>query len=466
MPTVHWFRRDLRLSDNPALLAAVERARAEGDGRVTPLFVLDPVLWDPAGDVRRAALVASLTSLSESLGGRLLVRSGRPESVVAEVARSVGAREVHVASDFAPYGAARDGRVETALSGAGAELVRTGSPYAVAPGRVCKGDGTPYRVYTPFYRAWLTHGWRAPALGCPPDIEWHCPPSTEALPASPDLGALVLPPAGEAAAVARWHAFRDEGLARYDERRDLPAVAGTSGLSAALKWGEIHPRTLLRDLADQPDSEGVTVFRKEIAWREFYADVLLHHPRSVTESLDPRFAEMQHDEGDLADSRFDAWCHGRTGYPFVDAGMRQLLAEGWMHNRVRMVVASFLVKDLHLPWWRGAEWFMRWLRDGDVASNQHGWQWAAGCGTDASPYFRVFNPVSQGLRFDPAGDYVRAYIPELRHLSGKSAHEPWSALGQLGGPAGDEEGYPTRIVDHALEREESLRRFASLPRRT
>ena len=201
------------------------------------------------------------------------------------------------------------------------------------------------------------------------------------------------------------------------------------------------------------------MFRKEIAWREFYADVLHHAPASARTWLDPRFGQMQHDADADADARFAAWCEGRTGFPFVDAGMRQLLAEGWMHNRVRMVVASFLVKDLHLPWQRGARWFMRHLRDGDLASNQHGWQWTAGSGTDAAPYFRVFNPVTQGLRFDPDGDYVRRYVPELRALPGSAAHEPWKhpSLGL---------DYPNPVVDHGEERAESLRRYAALPPRT
>ncbi|MEK9664338.1 MAG: FAD-binding domain-containing protein, partial [Candidatus Nanopelagicales bacterium] len=238
------------------------------------------------------------------------------------------------------------------------------------------------------------------------------------------------------------------------DRRDLPAVAGTSAMSHHLNWGEIHPRPMLADLGD---TEGEEVFRKEIAWREFYADVLHQHPTSARQSLDPRFDnDFAWDDGERADTLFDAWATGRTGYPFVDAGMRQLLAEGWMHNRVRMVVASFLVKDLHLPWQRGAAHFMRWLRDGDLASNAHGWQWTAGCGTDASPYHRVFNPVGQGERFDPDGEYVRRYVPELTHLPGKAAHKPWDVLGGYDG------GYPERIVDHAAERLDALDRFARM----
>jgi deoxyribodipyrimidine photo-lyase len=321
---------------------------------------------------------------------------------------------------------------------------------------VLKGDRTPYRVYTPFFTAWSAHGWRAPAPDPDAWPDWRRdesgPFASDGIPDEPDLGATVLPPSGEEAALARWDEFRADGLSSYADLRDRADLAGTSGLSTHLKWGEIHPRTLLADL---DDSRGHEVFRKEIAWREFYADVLHHAPDSARTWLDPRFARMEHDAGPVADARFDAWSQGLTGYPFVDAGMRQLLAEGWVHNRVRMVVASFLVKDLHLPWQRGARWFMQHLRDGDLASNQHGWQWVAGSGTDASPYFRIFNPVTQGLRFDPDGDYVRRYVPELRGLAGKEAHEPWKA--PLLAP-----DYPAPVVDHGEERDESLRRYAAL----
>jgi deoxyribodipyrimidine photo-lyase len=220
----------------------------------------------------------------------------------------------------------------------------------------------------------------------------------------------------------------------------------------ALRWGQVHPRTLLAELND---SRAHDVYRRELCWREFYADVLFHVPQSARQSLKPTMHAMRTDNGPTADARFAAWTEGRTGYPFVDAGMRQLLAEGWIHNRVRMVVASFLVKDLHLDWQRGASHFMQWLRDGDIASNQHGWQWTAGTGTDAAPYFRVFNPVTQGIKFDPNGDYVRKYIPELAQLPGASAHTPWDAPLLA-------DKYPERIVDHSVERNEALARLEEL----
>lgn len=447
MTTVLWFRRDLRLTDNPALVEAVT---SSPDGSVVGLFVIDQALWGPAGDVRRAYLVDALHALDARMDGALLVRHGDPRVIVPEVAATAGATSVHVASDFGPYGQSRDDQVAQRLEAAGVQWRPIGSPYAVAPGRVNKSDGTAYRVYTPFYRAWLAHGWRAPAPDPKRSPRWVMPQECDGIPARPDLGSLQLPPAGEDAALARWDAFRSTGLADYEDRRNRPDLAGTSVLSHHLRWGEIHPRTLLADLGDGP---GDDVFRKEIAWREFYADVLERHPNSARGSLDARYDDsMEWDSGAVADERFTAWAEGRTGYPFVDAGMRQLRAEGWIHNRVRMVVASFLIKDLHLPWQRGAHEFMNWLRDGDLASNSHGWQWTAGCGTDASPYYRVFNPVTQGQKFDPDGDYVRRYIPELAQLPGKSAHTPWDA------PDGYAHGYPARIVDHAAERLVALAR--------
>ena len=444
-----WFRRDLRLLDNPALLAAIEAARSAGDGQVVPLFVIDPALWDVAGAPRQAYLAASLASLKASLGGVLLVRHGNPVEVLPQVCREVDAVSVHAAADYGRYGAARDAAVAAALGETPMEFL--GSPYAVAPGRVTKDDGTAYRVYTPFWRAWERHGWRSPAPLPGADAQYVAPTRDDGIPEVGDPG-IPVPPAGEDAAWDRWHAFRKRGLAQYADGRNRPDVDGTSAMSHHLKWGEVHPRSLLAELG--PDDE---VFRKELAWREFYADVLAQRPSSVTASLDARYdAVMRWTTGAEADRLLQAWVDGRTGYPFVDAGMRQLRETGWMHNRVRMVVASFLVKDLHLPWQLGARAFMRFLVDGDTASNAHGWQWTAGCGTDASPFYRVFNPVGQGLKFDPDGDYVRRFVPELAHLPGAAAHEPWDHAD------GYAHGYPERIVDHKVEREAALADYAAL----
>lgn len=446
MPSILWFRRDLRLDDHPAILAAGT------DGAVLPVFILDPrQLYGPEA-VSRTYLLRSLRSLNAQLEGRLCVRTGAAEDVIEAVAREVNASAVHISADYGTFGRRRDAAAERALTDIGVPLVRTGSPYAVAPGRVLKQDGTPYRVYTPFLRAWQAHGWRAPAVG--PRPTWISAES-ESIPPDDQLDAMRMPHAGEPAAMLQWRAFRESGLHAYADNRDRADLDGTSQLSAALRFGEVHPRTLLADLGDAPGHE---VFRKELAWREFYADVLWHTPRTATEYLDERFASMQYDTGATARLRFAAWCEGRTGFPFVDAGMRQLLAEGWMHNRARMVVASFLVKDLHLEWQQGERWFAQWLRDYDRASNAHGWQWTAGCGTDASPYFRIFNPVAQGQKFDPNGDYVRRYVPELAHIPGAAVHEPWKST------AGYAHGYVEQIVDHAAERTESLRRYEQIKR--
>jgi deoxyribodipyrimidine photo-lyase len=446
--SVLWFRRDLRLGDNPALLAARDAA---GDG-VLPLFVLDDALRRPSGAPRLAFLYRSLRALDAALDGRLVVLRGRPENVVPRVAREIDASSVHVAADFGPYGRERDERVAAALSD-GVPLVRTGSPYAVAPGRVRKDDGTPFRVYTPFYRAWRRHGWRGPADSADARVRWLTGVDSTGVPADPGLpGGLELPEAGEAAALHRWTGFRDSALTAYADHRDRPDLAGTSRLSVYLKYGVVHPRTLLADL---PGGAGAETFRKELAWREFYADVLWQEPRSARECLNTAFAALRLDSDQ---DRFAAWAEGRTGYPIVDAGMRQLRTEAWLHNRVRMIVASFLVKDLHLDWTLGAREFLHRLVDGDLASNNHGWQWVAGCGTDASPYHRVFNPVTQGLKFDPSGDYVRRYVPELRSVAGPAVHEPWDL------PDGLPAGYPDRIVDHAAARAEALARYDKVRR--
>ncbi|WP_418277952.1 cryptochrome/photolyase family protein [Isoptericola jiangsuensis] len=447
-----WFRRDLRLADNPALVAAVEAARADGH-EVVGLYVLDDVLWSRAGTNRLAYLRASLAALDEAMGGALAVRRGDAADVLPGVLREAGAREVHVAASHEPYGRRRDERVRSALAALDVPLVATGSAYAVSPGRLRTRAGSPYQVFTPFRSAWLEHGWRAPAPR-PRSIGWASLPGEE-LPDPPPTDA-TLPTAGEHAARRRWHEFLADGLAGYDQRRDRPDVDGTSAMSVHLRWGEIHPRTMLADLAvavgEGVPADDVASFRSELAWREFHADVLHHSPGARTRSLRTVVPPDAWTVGPQAEAWFDAWARGRTGYPFVDAGMRQLLATGWMHNRVRMVVASFLVKDLHVRWQRGAEHFMAHLVDGDVSQNQLNWQWVAGTGHDAAPYFRIFNPVTQGAKFDPDGRYVRRWVPELRDIEGGRVHEPW----KLDTPPA---GYPAPLVDHRHERQVSLDDF-------
>ena len=423
-----WFRRDLRLTDNPALLSAIANSE-----EIVPLFILDPALIKQAGTKRLAYLANSLHELDASLGGKLHVVAGDQ----VEVLRSYDAKEVHISQEFEPYGAARDKRVAEA----GINLIATGSPYAVAPGRVIKPDGTNYRVYTPFYKGWLEHGWRAP-VAAPKEFNALKPNKNQRQ--FPEWRTeYEIPQAGEAAALERFAWFKKNALDNYDEQRNMAGIDGTSRMSAPLKFGEVHPRTLLQGLNS---TKAHDTFRKEIAWREFYADVLFHNPHTIDEYYTEKFSKMRYDQ---PGEKFKAWCEGRTGYPFVDAAMRQLVTTGWMHNRTRMVVASFLVKDLHIEWQHGANFFMEHLVDYDPASNSHGWQWTAGCGTDASPYYRVFNPTEQGRKFDPDGDYIRKFIPELAKVPTELIHEPGIS-------------YIAPIVDHKEERVESLARLEEI----
>ena len=437
--SIIWFRRDLRISDHPALVAAL----SESD-EIVPVFIIDSKLIERTGSNGLAYLAQSLQHLDASLDKKLQVIAGQPIDVLKKLQEKYNAQSVHISAEYEPVSAAQDAEIEKS----GIKLVRTGSAYAVAPGRVLKpSDQTPYRVYTPFYRAWLTHGWRKPEQK-PKSITAVTPDSdSRQFPDWKVPTGVSITEAGEAAANERFKHFQKNGLDNYDEARNLAGIDGTSKMSAHLTWGEIHPRTLLAPLGQSKAHE---VFRKEIAWREFYADVLFNNPHTETDYYAPQFAKMRYDK---PGKQFKAWCEGNTGYPFVDAAMRQLLAEGWMHNRTRMVVASFLVKDLHLEWQLGERFFREHLVDYDVASNAHGWQWTAGCGTDASPYYRVFNPVEQGKRFDENGDYVRKYVPELAHLKGIEIHEPWDVLG------GYLKDYPQPIVNHATERLESLARL-------
>lgn len=441
MTSLLWLRRDLRRTDHPAFAAAAAA------GPVAPVYVLDPTLWDRAGAAPRAWLAASLRAAREAFDGALTIRYGKPVDVIPELAAEFGASAVHVTAESTPYGRRRDRTVAQALQDKGIDWVATGSHYAVTHGTVRTAAGTGYAVFTPFQRAWLAHGWPGPGVE-PKGVRLlaaddHDHPLDSVL-------QVGFPRAGTAAALQRWQEFLDTALENYPEDRDRPDLFGTSGLSPYLKHGAIHPRQLLADLGTRTDVAAQR-FRTELAWREFYADVLWHDPRSAWQDLRPALQAMDYDE---AGPLVEAWRSGHTGFPLVDAGMRQLVATGWMHNRVRMVTASFLTKDLHVRWQVGARHFLDQLIDGDLASNNHGWQWVAGTGTDAAPYFRVFNPVTQGRTYDPAGEYVRRWIPELAHLPGAAAHEPWQH------PAGYREGYPRPIVDHAEERREALRRYA------
>src|SRR5918998_244715 len=423
-PALWWVRRDLRLADNPALRAAIDEGEA-----VLPLFVLDPMLLGSAGPARRAWLLAALHALDTDLQD-----AGWPRK-----------------------GGRRRGRVGAALGGGGTGLRRTGSPYAVAPGTLTNGGSGPFQIFSPFYRAWLEHGVHGPAPEVAAGtVSWL--KADERVPTEePDPG--LVQQAGEEPARRAWQAWLDkdpEGVSDYARLHNFPGPDATSHLSVALRWGHLHPRTVLADLAARP-GKGSIALARQVAWRDFYADTLFHRPDAVTQPIKPEFGQMPTDEpdpGTLAAERLAAWQQGRTGYPLVDAGMRQLRAENWMHNRVRMVVASFLIKDLHLAWQHGAAYFMTYLYDGDIAQNQLNWQWVAGCGTDPAPYFRIFNPVKQSEKFDPDGTYIRRYLPELADVPDEHLHEPWGA------PAGVPAGYPEPIVDHATERKRALERYA------
>lgn len=430
MPTTRllWFRRDLRLSDLPALAEA-----GTDDADVLACYVLDPRLVGGAGARRLQFLYDSLRELRDTLDGRLLVTRGRPETRIPNLAQQIGASSVHISAEFTPFGVRRDALVRDALGSI--ELVATGSPYLVSPGRLTKSDGTPYQVFTPYYRRWVEHGWRSPARTGPKSARWIDPAGLEAENTEiPDPGTELAFPAGERAARRRWKQFAKRAVTDYDTDRDRPDLDNTSRMSAYLHFGNIHPRTMAADLDTR--AAGPRAYLRELAFRDFYAAVLAQWPRSAWWNFNADFDAIELDDGADARQVFAAWQDGRTGFPIVDAGMRQLRQTGFMPNRVRMIAASFLVKDLHLPWQWGARWFLDQLVDGDVASNNHGWQWAAGSGTDAAPYFRVFNPQTQATKFDPDGVYVRRWIPELG--------------------TGD---YPGPIVDHGRERAEALRRY-------
>lgn len=442
-----WLRRDLRLHDHPALGAAHDAAED-----VLPVFILDPALLAHSA-VRTSALMSALREVNEAYDGALVLRTGSPAKVLPDLVAQTGANSVHISVETTPLGRRRDEKVRAALGKT--PLVPTGSPYAVGPGTIFNGSGSPYKVFTPFSKAWREHGWPQPAT-VPHGLTWRRGVASDELPSEPQLPAgLQVGQVGETAALVRWQDFANDAVADYSDQRNFPAVDGTSRLSVQLKYGTIHPRTLLADLQGRK-GKGVHTFVNEIAWREFYADVLWHNPQSAWADLRNSLSTMPYDNPDddpETSGLVRAWREGKTGYPFVDAGMRQLLAQGWMHNRVRMVTASFLVKHLHVWWPVGAKHFMEHLVDGDIASNNHGWQWVAGTGTDAAPYFRIFNPITQGQRFDPAGDYIRTFVPELRHLEGKQVHEPWKALD------GHSHGYPDPIVEHSQARSEALARY-------
>ncbi len=439
-PVVMWFRRDLRLEDHAALAAAA----AEGD--VIGLFIVDPAFAAATGTGRALFMRQAVAQLSAQMGEALVIKVGDPAEVLTEISATTGAQSVFVTREYTPYGRARDLRVAEALRQVGARLRGVGSNYLVEPGRVLKASGDPYAVFTPFSKVWRALATDVP-VDAPQQISWGHLPSDSWVPTTEHHRepAVQWFSADPAAVSARWEKFCAGPVGSYHQTRDLAATDGTSRLSVALRWGLVHPRSLIADLraadavGDEDSREGIRVFTSELAWREFYADVLFHQPHTAWKNLNPKMDAIRIDTDAAARARFERWASGHTGFGIVDAGMRQLRATGWMHNRVRMIVASFLVKDLHLPWQWGARHFMDHLLDGDLASNQHGWQWAAGTGTDAAPYFRVFNPHTQQQRYDPDDTYCAQWIPE------------W------GSPQ-----YLAPMVDHAAERIEALARYSAI----
>ena len=440
MKTAFLFSRDLRLQDNEALSYA-----AETSSELLPVFQI-PENFDSLSAIRQHSLIESLKSLSGSLPQGLEVTSD-----LKSVLLSLGIERVVATKLYDTSGLIAQAELAELLFPLGIPLELKGSNYAIAPGSVTKDDGSGVKVYTPFYKRWMNYGWVKPFTLSLEAVNWLKPTSLR-LPQANENAPFKIR-AGEEYALATWERFKRHRLNGYAEARNRMDLGGTSHLSHALAHGEIHPRTLLLDLGDSEDED---VFRKELAWREFYADVMFRNPHTLDDYYEPKFAGMRYADPVNDGELLEAWKQGRTGYPVVDAAMRQLNSTGWMHNRARMIVASFLVKDLHFEWQVGARYFEQQLTDFDPASNAHGWQWTAGCGTDASPYYRVFNPVTQGEKFDPNGDYVRKFVPELGHIDGSKVHQPWDLID------GYVNGYPLRVVDHASERDESLRRLEEI----
>jgi deoxyribodipyrimidine photo-lyase len=455
-----WFRRDLRVHDHPALVAAIESADV-----VIPVFVFDDALlagrWPAPNRIwfMRESVAALSRSLAER-GASLRVLRGRPAEVLPAFAREAGAADVYLTRDATPYGRARDRAVAARLGEQRATLHAKRGLYVHEPDEVVTRDGRGFAVYGAYRRAWEALARRAPL-----DAPAHVPgpadaPRPDPLPevAAPEADPSLIPEPGEAAARDRLARWLEAGIEGYAGSRNRLDVEGTSRLSQDLRWGLVSPTEVVERAAGAGD--GYRTFVNEIAWREFYGHVLWHHPRIAREPFQRDLAALETRDDPEG---FEAWRAGRTGYPVVDAAMRQLRATGFMHNRARMIAASFLAKHLLLDYRLGEAEFMRHLTDGDIASNNGGWQWTASTGTDPQPWFRVFNPILQGRRFDPDGAYVRRWVPELRSVPAVAIHEPWTMDPATQATAGCRIGvdYPAPIVDHASARERSLAAYAA-----
>lgn len=468
--SIVWFRQDLRLEDNPALTAAVKRG-----GPIIPVYVWAPEEeedWAP-GAASRYWLHHSLKSLEasfEKAGSRLIVRRGNSLEELESVARSVNAGALFWNRRYEPAITERDETIKRTFQERGLEVKSFNGSLLVEPWEVTTKQGSPYKVFTPFWKACLEQIDPADPLPVPKTI-----PAPESWPKYLRIETLELEPKidwaegirntwsfGEDAAHERFEAFLDEWLSDYAEGRDRPDRDGTSMLSPHLHFGEIGPRQVWHAVQaaasghNSPGARrGAEKFLSELAWREFSHNLLHNFPHLPHAPMQEKFADFPWADDEEA---LEAWQRGQTGYPIVDAGMRQLWETGWMHNRVRMIVASLLTKDLLISWKHGARWFWDTLVDADLANNTQGWQWTAGCGADAAPYFRIFNPVSQGERYDPKGDYVRRWVPELAEMPDTWIHKPWEAPKELLAEAGVklDETYPLPIIDHSKARERAL----------
>lgn len=455
-PVIFWFRRDLRLADNEALSLTAR------SGPVIPVFIDAPheQAWSP-GAASRWWLHHSLEHLGRSLeksGSRLILRRGGSVDNLVDLAVETSAKGVFWNRLYEPVIRERDDRAEQALRQRGIEVTTGNGSLLVEPWNLATRSGSPFRVFTPFWRALQAQlepspTLRKPALRAP--APW---PDSLML---RDLDLLPRPnwaqgladtwSPGEEGAAHRLSAFDSAQVSCYDDRRDVPGAEATSRLSPHLAFGELSPRQVLSAASRCGDEAAAEPWLRQIGWREFAHHLLYHFPHTVDEPMRPEFSRFpwQCSRSDLR-----AWQQSKTGYPLVDAGMRQLWQAGWMHNRVRMVVASFLVKHLLLPWQQGARWFWDTLVDADLANNTLGWQWTAGCGADAAPYFRIFNPTRQAERFDPEGEYVRTWVPELRGVSDERIHNPHEIDG--GASTGHLPGYSAPLVEHSSARRRAL----------
>lgn len=467
-PAVCWFRQDLRLTDNPALTTAAHQGRP-----IVAVYIHSPEeagRW-AAGAASRWWLHHSLKALTASLlaqGIRLQIYYGPALKALQTLIALTDAEQVHWNRLYEPASIERDRAIKARLQADGLTVQSHNAALLREPWTVKTGTGGPYRAFTPFWRASQRHSVPAAPLPAPalsgPALE--SPLTVDALGLLPDIPWATAFPQywqpGEKGAQKRLTQFMNQTIHQYATDRDLPAVDGTSGLSAHLHFGEISPRQIWQ-AAPSVDSKDVQTFLSEIGWREFAHHVLFHHPDFPEAPLNPRFADFPWAE-DPDQKLLKAWQRGNTGIPLVDAGMRELWATGWMHNRVRMVVGSFLVKNLRLPWQQGEAWFWDTLVDADLASNSLGWQWVAGSGADAAPYFRIFNPIRQSERFDAEGTYLARWIPELSALPAKYRHAPFDAPNAILEEAGVTLGvtYPRPIIDLKASRQAALDAFAQI----